>query len=170
MRPEFKAYEGWVGRWVGAGETLKNVPATVTLDIQPALDGAFLAFSVQSRHPNTGALLQGVESLLTVDPDGWLRLCVASTLHGSMVMPVTPEDPGALAVEGRSVTGNHVVVSLIQEGDSLMLTSYWRSPTPGAEPIGFSNYRMQRAKGAAGSKAKAKPAKRAKKSAAGKRR
>jgi len=144
MRPEFKPYEKWIGRWVGSGETLKQVPAAVSLVIAPALDGQFLSFVVESRDPKTGKLIQGVVSQLTVDPDGWLRLSVASTLHGSMVMPVTPEDPGALAVEGRSIVGNHVVVSLVYEKDSMMLTSYWREPTPGAEPIGFSNYRMKR--------------------------
>ncbi|MBE7490376.1 MAG: hypothetical protein HS108_01230 [Planctomycetes bacterium] len=145
MRKEFLPYKSWVGTWVGGGETLKSVPAEVTLQIEPQLDGLVLCFIVQAREPGTGRLIHGVVSHLTVDPDGWLRLGVTSTLHGSMIMPVTPEDPGALAVEGRSITGNHVVVSLVQEGDGLMLTSYWRAPTPGAEPIGFSNYRLVRA-------------------------
>lgn len=144
MRAELKPYEPWIGTWVGAGETLKQVPAKVRLRIEPQLDGAILCFIVESRDPKTGKLIQGVVSHLTVDPDGWLRLCAASTLHGSMVMPVTPEDPGAIAVEGRSITGNHVVVSLVQDGEDLMLTSYWRAPTPGAEEVGFSNYRLKR--------------------------
>lgn len=145
MRKEFAPYAGWVGNWTGAGETQKNLPAIVRMMIAPSMDGQFLQFTVEARLSKTGELAHGVVSQLTVDPDGWLRLCVASTLHGSMVMPVTPEDPGALAVEGRSVTGNHVVVSLVQDGDCLMLTSYWRAPTPSAEPVGFSNYRMTRA-------------------------
>lgn len=156
MRKELEAYAGWVGTWVGAGETLKAVPAAVTLRIQPMLDGNILCFVVESRDPKTGKLIQGVVSHLTVDPDGWLRLGAASTLHGSMIMPVTPEDPGAIAVEGRSITGNHVVVSLVQDGDELMLTSYWRSPAAGAEPVGFSNYRMKRAEAGKG---KSKPSK-----------
>jgi hypothetical protein len=144
-RKKLKPYHKWMGEWTGRGETLKKVPVVTRVTIRPRLAELALEFTVESLHEETQELVHGVVAQLGVDPDGVMRMAVFSTVHGSIIMPVTPEDPGALAIEGNSVTGNRVVVSLIEEGDGLMLTSYWRPELPAdAEPVGYSNVKLRR--------------------------
>lgn len=138
-------FRKWVGEWSGRGVTKKDVAVTTRVVIQPRMADQALEFVVESTATDSHELVHGVVALLGVDPDDVLRMCVYSTLHGSMVMPVTPEDPGALAIEGTNVHGNRVVVSLIEENGGLMLTSYWKPELPAdAEPVGFSNVLLKR--------------------------
>lgn len=146
MRSEFKQFARWIGEWTGKGQTKKGLPVNSRLVLRDRMAGEFLEFEVTSLHADTGALVHGVVCVLAVDPDKVLRMSVASTMHGCMVMPMTPEDPGAAAIEGTSVTGNHVVVSLVEENGGLMLTSYWRTKgsAPSDEPVGFTNILLKR--------------------------
>jgi hypothetical protein len=146
MRKEFKAFSKWLGEWAGKGQTKKGLPVHSRLVLRERMAGEFLEFEVTSLHADTGALVHGVVCQLAIDPDGVMRMSVASTMHGCMVMPMTPEDPGAAAIEGVSATGNRVVVSLVEEDGGLMLTSYWRAPNtaPDAEPLGFTNLLLKR--------------------------
>lgn len=144
-RTKLKPYLKWVGEWAGRGESLNGVPVLTRLQIRPRLADLVLEFQVESVHEKTQELVHGVVAQLGVDPDGEIRMAVFSTLHGSVVMPATPEDPGALAVQGDSVTGNRVVVSLIEEDGGLMLTSYWKPElSADAEPVGYSNVLLKR--------------------------
>ena len=142
---KLQPYLKWAGEWVGRGVTKTDVPVTTRLVIVPRLAGQSLEFLVESIHSESHALVHGVVALMGVDPDGEVRFIVQSTIHGSIVMSVTPEDPGALAIAGNSVTGNYVVVSLIEENGGLMLTSYWRPANdPDADPVGYSNVSLKR--------------------------
>ncbi|MCB9933162.1 MAG: hypothetical protein H6841_07060 [Planctomycetes bacterium] len=145
MNRKFAPYRKWIGEWAGRGVSKTNVPVHTRLTVRTRLAGQALEFLVESMDMESNRLIHGVIATLGEGPDGQLRMAVLSTLHGAIAMPVTPEDPGALAIEGVSVTGNHVVVSLIEDGDGLMLTGYWRPEgVPNAEPIGHSNIRMTR--------------------------
>lgn len=144
MRKEFAPFSGWIGEWTGKGETLKGVPVITRMVLRPRLAEEVLEFEIVSQHAETDALVHGVVALMTVDPDGQLRMAVCSTIHGCIVMRLTPEDPGAAAIAGTSVTGNHVVVSLIEDNSGLMLTSYWKKDEPKAEPIGHTNIKLKR--------------------------
>jgi hypothetical protein len=145
MRNEFRPYATWLGDWTGLGTTKKNVPVRIRLSIQPRMAGEVLELVLESLHDRTGKLVHGVVALLSVDPDGVMRMAIASTIHGTIIMPVTPEDPGALAFEGNSVTGNRVVVSFVEDNGALMLTAYWEPELPhDGEVVGFTNCRMQR--------------------------
>jgi len=146
MRKELEPYRKWFGEWSGSGVSKSNVAVSTRLSIQPRLAGHCIEFVVESMTPDSSRLVHGVIALLGVDPDSKLRMTVMSTIHGAMAMPVTPEDPGALAIEGESVVGNRVVVSLIEEDSGqLMLTSYWKPELPmDAEPVGFSNVKLSR--------------------------
>lgn len=138
-------YHKWIGEWVGRGVTKTDVPVTTRLVITSRLAAQSLEFLVESIHSDSNALVHGVIALMGVDPDGEVRFIVQSTIHGSIVMQVTPEDPGALAIAGHSVTGNRVVVSLVEENGGLMLTSYWRPANdPDAETVGYSNVSLKR--------------------------
>lgn len=151
MNKKLEPLRKWFGDWTGRGETLTGVPVATRMTIQPRMAEQFIEFIVESLHADTHDLVHGVVALLTVDPDGETRMTVTSTLHGSMVMPVTPEDPGALAIQGKSVAGNHLVVSLIEEDDGLMLTSYWKPELPpDAEKIGYTNVKLKRVSPAGG--------------------
>ena len=144
-RKKLKPYHKWIGEWTGRGETLKGVPVLTRVQIRPRLADLALEFCVESMHEDSHELVHGVVAQLGVDPDGELRMTVYSTLHGSIIMPVTPEDPGALAIGGTSIAGNRVVVSLIEENDGLMLTSYWKPELPAdAEPVGYTNVKLER--------------------------
>lgn len=144
-RKRLNPYRKWIGEWTGRGQTLKNVSVLTRVSIRPRLADLALEFLVESQHEESHELVHGVVAILGVDPDDELRMTVFSTIHGAIVMPVTPEDPGALAIEGKSVTGNRVVVSLIEEDDGLMLTSYWKPELPpDAEPVGYSNVKLKR--------------------------
>lgn len=144
MRKELQPFVTWIGEWAGRGETLKGVPINTRMDIHARLGGEVIDFEVQSLHADTGNLVHGVAGLMAVDPDGQRRMAVSSTIHGTIVMTLTPEDPDAGAIEGTSVTGNHVVVSLVQEDGGLMLTSYWK--TPAGEQVGYTNVMLKRVK------------------------
>ena len=145
MRKQFQPYSKWIGEWSGRGTTKKDVVVITRLVIRSRMADQALEFSVESTDAESHKLVHGVIGLLAVDPDDQLRMCVFSTLHGTMVMPVTPEDPGALAIVGESVQGNRIVVSLIEEKDGLMLTSYWKPELPAdAEPVGYSNVKLTR--------------------------
>lgn len=144
-RKKLKPYHKWIGEWTGRGQTMKDVPVLTRLTIRLRLADLAIEFLVESLHADTQELVHGVIAILGVDPDGELRMALYSTVHGSIVTAVTPEDPGALAIAGDSVTGNRVVVSLIEEDDGLMLTSYWKPELPAdAEPVGFSNVKLKR--------------------------
>jgi len=137
-------YWGWVGEWAGRGETLNGVPVLTRMIVKPRMADQILDIEVQSLHADTGMLVHGVVALLAMNPDGQRRMVVTSTIHGSMLMEMTPEDPGAGASEGLSVTGNRVVVSLVEESDGLMLTSYWKKNDPKAEQVGYTNVKLKR--------------------------
>lgn len=144
-RKKLKPYHKWIGEWTGRGHSFKDVPVVTRLTIRPRLAELALEFQVESLNDATQELVHGVVAQLGVDPDDELRMAVYSTVHGSITMPVTPEDPGALAIEGKSITGNRVVVSLIEEDDGLMLTSYWKPELPAdAEPVGYTNVKLKR--------------------------
>ncbi|MCZ7607767.1 MAG: hypothetical protein M5U25_17220 [Planctomycetota bacterium] len=147
MHKEFAPYIKWFGEWAGHGVSKTNIQVFTRLAIRPRLADQVIEFQVESMDAQSSKLVHGVVALMGLGPDGQLRLAVLSTLHGAMDMPVTPEDPGALAIEGVSVEGNRVVVSLVEENDDLMLTSYWKKEVPGAEPVGFSNVKLQRVAG-----------------------
>jgi hypothetical protein len=144
MHKKLEPIRKWFGEWTGRGETMTGVPVMTRMVIQPRMAEQFIEFMVESLHAESQELVHGVVTMLTVDPDGETRMAVTSTMHGTIVMPVTPEDPGALAIEGMSVTGNHVVVSLIEEDDGLMLTSYWKPNEPEAEKLGYTNIKLKR--------------------------
>lgn len=145
MLNKLKPFSAWIGEWTGKGETLKGVPVTTRMVIRPRLADAVLEFEIQSQHTETGALVHGVIGLSAIDPDGELRMAVSSTLHGSIIMQHTPEDPDAGAIDGVSVTGYRVIVSLVEQDGGLMLTSYWKKALPAdAEPIGYTNVMLKR--------------------------
>jgi hypothetical protein len=144
MRKELQPFILWVGTWAGRGTTLNGVPISTRMVIRPRLADEVLDFEIESLHADTGKLVHGVIGLMAVDPDKQRRMAVTSTIHGTIVMTLTPEDPDAGAIEGISVTGNRVVVSLVQEDNGLMLTSYWKKDTPSAEQVGFTNVKLRR--------------------------
>jgi hypothetical protein len=144
MLKELQPYSRWIGEWTGKGETLDGVPITMRMVVKPRLADQVLDFEIQNQHTETGKLVHAVAGLMAMDPDGERRMVVSSTLHGSMVMELTPEDPDAGAIEGVSVQGYRVVVSLVEEDGGLMLTSYWRKDTPEAEKLGFTNVKLMR--------------------------
>jgi hypothetical protein len=146
LRAEFAPYADWLGRWEGEGQTLRNLPIKARVTIGKRLEGELLEIVVEVFSAETGELVHGVVALLTVDPDSRMRMNVSSTIHGAIVMPVTPDDPGVLAIEGTSVVGNRVVVSILHDERGMMLTAYWRPEgSLDADPVGFSNYRLRRA-------------------------
>ena len=144
MKTELRPYSNWIGEWTGRGETMNGIPIQTRMVVRPRLADQLLDIEVQNLHVETAQLVHGVVALMGVDPDGKRRMVVTSTVHGSMVMEMTPEDPGAAATEGISVTGNRVVVSLVQEDGGLMLTSYWSRNTPEAERVGYTNVKLAR--------------------------
>jgi hypothetical protein len=141
---DLQPFTNWIGEWTGRGQTLKEVPITTRMEIRSRLAGEVLDFEIQSLHAENGNLVHGVAGLMATDPDGERRMAVSSTIHGTISMTLTPEDPDAGAIEGVSVTGNRVVVSLVQEDGGLMLTSYWK--TPSGEQVGFTNVKLKRVK------------------------
>jgi hypothetical protein len=114
------------------------------LAITPRLANEVLDFEIINLHAETGKLVHGVAGLMAMDPDGQRRMAVSSTVHGTIIMTLTPEDPDAGAIEGVSVTGNRVVVSLVKDGAGLMLTAYWKKDTPDAEQVGHTNVKLSR--------------------------
>lgn len=142
MNKHLHPFTGWIGTWAGKGVTLKGVPINTRLVIAPRLAGEVLDFEIENLHADTGKLVHGVAGLMAQDPDGQRRMAVSSTIHGTIVMTLTPEDPDAGAIEGLSVTGNRVIVSLVQEDGGLMLTSYWK--TPAGEQVGYTNVKLKR--------------------------
>jgi hypothetical protein len=144
MRSELNPFIGWIGEWAGRGETINGVPINTRMDIHARLGGEVLDFEIQSLHAESGNLVHGVAGLMAVDPDGERRMAVSSTIHGTIVMTLTPEDPDAGAIEGVSVSGNRVIVSLVQDDGGLMLTSYWK--TPKGEQVGYTNVKLKRVK------------------------
>ncbi len=145
MLNKLKPFSSWIGDWTGKGETLKGVPVTTRMVIRPRLADTVIEFEIQSQHAETGALVHGVIGLSAIDPDGEMRMAVSSTIHGSVIMRQTPEDPDAGAIEGVSVTGYRVIVSLVEQDGGLMLTSYWKKELPAdAEPIGHTNIMLKR--------------------------
>lgn len=144
MHRKFNPYSKWFGEWAGHGVSRTDVEVFTRLVIRPRLADQAVEFVVESMDAQSSKLVHGVVATMGVGPDGELRMAVLSTVHGAMVMPVTPDDPGALAIEGTSVGGNRVVVSLVEEDDGLMLTSYWKKNEPKAEQVGFSNVKLKR--------------------------
>jgi hypothetical protein len=144
MRKELQPFIGWIGEWTGKGETLTGVPIATRMVVRPRLADEVLDFEITNLHAETGKLVHGVAGLMAVDPDGQRRMAVSSTIHGTIIMTLTPEDPDAGAIEGVSVTGNRVVVSLVKDDGGLMLTAYWKKDTPSAEQVGYTNVRLRR--------------------------
>ncbi|MCZ7607766.1 MAG: hypothetical protein M5U25_17215 [Planctomycetota bacterium] len=144
MQRKLAPYWGWIGEWAGRGEMLQGTPVMTRMTVKPRGAEQMLDFEIQNLHAETGKLMHVVAGLMAVDPDGQRRMVVSSNIHGCMLMNMTPEDPGAGAIEGVSVTGNRVVVSLVEDGDGLMLTAYWKKNEPKAEQVGYTNVKLRR--------------------------
>jgi hypothetical protein len=144
MNKHLLPFFSWIGDWVGRGQTLNGVPINTRMSIRPRLANQVLDFEIENLHADTGKLVHGVAGLMAQDADGQRRMAVSSTIHGTIIMTLTPEDPDAGAIEGLSVAGNRVVVSLVQEDGGLMLTSYWKKDTANAEQVGFTNVKLRR--------------------------
>lgn len=145
MNKKLVPYSRWFGQWAGRGETKRGVPVTAQVLFRRRLAEQLIEIVVEMLHAETQELVNGVIAMISVDPNENLCVTVNSTVHGPMIMPATPEDPGVLAIEGRSVQGNLVVVSFLEEDGGLLLTSYWKPEVPaGAKHVGHTSLHLKR--------------------------
>jgi hypothetical protein len=122
-------YLPWIGVWAGVGETQAGQDALIRTEFYPAMDSAGLAMHFEAWDVRMSMMYHGVRAMLAPAPSGVLRALAFSTIHGALLLELTPDDEGVMALAGESLAGNRISVTFVQEGpDHLLFTASWRPP------------------------------------------
>ena len=122
-------YLPWIGVWAGSGETQAGQKTLIRTEFYPAMDSCGLGMHFEAWDPQLSTLYHGVRAMLAPAPSGVLRALAYSTIHGALLLELTPDDEGVMALAGESIAGNLISVTFVQEDpDRLLFTAFWRPP------------------------------------------
>ncbi|MCB9893523.1 MAG: hypothetical protein H6839_03640 [Planctomycetes bacterium] len=129
-------YLPWVGVWAGVGDTQAGQQTAIRTDFVPALDGTGLQMHFEAWDTEFKTLYHGVRAVLAPAPSGVLRALAYSTIHGPLLLELTPDDEGVMALAGESLGRNHISVTFVQDAPAeLLFMAFWR-PAGGNVPDG----------------------------------
>jgi hypothetical protein len=101
----------------------------IRTEFYPAMDSTGLGMHFEAWDPRMSVLYHGVRAMLAAAPSGVLRALAYSSIHGALLLELTPDDEGVMALAGESMTGNRISVTFVQEEpDQLLFTAFWRPP------------------------------------------
>ena len=129
-------YRRWLGVWSGSGETQAGQETLIRTTFEHGLDGFALAMHFEAWDTTLTTLYHGVHALLSRAPNGAMKAIAHSTIHGPLILELTPDDEGVMALAGDSLAGSHISVTFMEESaDELMFAAFWRPPgTHAGEP------------------------------------
>ncbi|MCB9936458.1 MAG: hypothetical protein H6840_12290 [Planctomycetes bacterium] len=127
MTAQLAEFLPWIGVWTGVGESQAGQPCFVRNRFFPGLEGDGLGMQFEAWDPGMTTLFHGVRAVLATAPSGVMRALAYSTIHGALILELTPDDPGVMALAGESVAGNRISVTFLQEEPGrLLFTAFWR--------------------------------------------
>lgn len=146
MHPELSRYLRWEGVWTGLGNTQAGQAALVRVEFTEALQGEALGMLFEAYGDGLQVLYHGVRAYLGVAGPGMLRCAAHSTIHGPLMLDLTPDDEGVLALAGLSQAGNHISVTFMEEEEgTLMFTAFWRPQNqPSSDDMPRMHCRLKR--------------------------
>ncbi|MBE7492479.1 MAG: hypothetical protein HS108_12060 [Planctomycetes bacterium] len=130
MSPDpLAGYRAWCGVWGGTGAAQDGRPVHIRMEIAPDQFGVALRMHFEATSPDGSVLYHGVVTTIGAGPSGALCAATFSTIHGAMVLHQTPDDENVLALEGESLRGNRIQVTILGEGPrALGFAALWRPP------------------------------------------
>ncbi|MCA8916717.1 MAG: hypothetical protein KDB90_15095 [Planctomycetes bacterium] len=127
-------YLSWVGVWAGVGDTQAGQQTAIRTDFVAGLDGTSLQMHFEAWDTEFKTLYHGVRAVLAPAPSGVLRALGYSTIHGPLILELTPDDEGVMALAGDSRANNHLSVTFVQDAPGeLLFTAFWRSADKSAQ-------------------------------------
>lgn len=140
-------YWDWCGLWGGTGSAQDGRPVAIRMVVQRRLLDSTLGMHFEATSPDGAVLYHGVITAIGLTPTGQVRAATFSTIHGSMVLDQTPDDDGVLALAGRSLRGNQINVTIVEESaNALTFAALWRPPGARADDprLGRMTSKLQR--------------------------
>jgi hypothetical protein len=120
-------YYPWIGVWTGVGEAQAGQETFIRTDFASAMDGSGIRMHFEAWDLGMNAMFHGVRAVLAPAPSGVLRAMAYSTIHGPLILELTPDDEGVMALAGESLANNHISVTFVQEAPGkLLFTGFWR--------------------------------------------
>ncbi len=119
----------WIGVWAGMGETQAGQPCYIRNRFYLDLDGQGLGMHFEAWDTGMTTLYHGVRSMLAAAPSGILRALAYSTVQGPLILDLTEDDEGVMALSGENLLGHRISVTFMQESpEQLLFTAFWRQP------------------------------------------
>lgn len=137
MNQTLHDYVPWIGLWSGIGETQDGRACFIRTTFEEGLEANGLRMHFEAWDPALTTLFHGVRAMLTAAPSGVMRALAHSTIHGPLILELTPDDEGVMALAGESVAQHYISVTFVEESpDQLLFTAFWR---PTKAPPGISD-------------------------------
>lgn len=119
----------WIGVWAGMGETQAGQPCYIRNRFYQELDGQGIGMHFEAWDPGMTTLYHGVRAVLAAAPSGVLRALAYSTMQGPLILELTEDDDGVMALSGENLAGQRISVTFVQESpEQLLFTAFWRPP------------------------------------------
>lgn len=119
----------WIGVWTGIGETQAGQPCYIRNRFYLELDGQGLGMHFEAWDPGLTTLYHGVRAVLAAAPSGVMRALAFSTIQGPLILDLTEDDEGVMALAGENLAGHRISVTFMQETpEQLLFTAFWRPP------------------------------------------
>jgi len=147
MTATIRDYLPWFGAWTGVGETQAGQETLIRTEFSPAMESAGIVMHFEAWDRDLSVMYHGVRAMLAQAPSGVLRALAYSSIHGPLLLELTPDDEGVMALAGESQAGNYISVTFVEEDpDHLLFTASWRPPQARTEDVQpRMSCRMQRA-------------------------
>lgn len=145
MRRELRRFADWLGIWTGHGKLARSKPGYLRLHIRSRLGGDCLELNAENVLDDSQELLAGGVALLCAAEDDRVQMMSYSTSYGVMLLQESPDDPGVLALEGTNLLGIRMSVTMVVDGDEMVMTTVVRKHGD-EEPVTRTAMKLKRLK------------------------
>lgn len=127
MSNKLANYTHWTGVWSGKGKTESGAGTVVRVEFEAVHDGAALRLHLEVCDPSITKLQHGLRAILAPTSAGGLRAPAYSTVHEGLLLDLTPDDEGVMALTGVAGPDKRVFYTFVEDApDEMSLTLFWR--------------------------------------------
>lgn len=127
MSLKLASFVRWSGVWSGKGKSEGGAATAVRVEFEPVHEGAALRLHLEVCDPTITKLQHGLRAILAPGKAGGLRAPAFSTVHGGLLLDVTPDDEGVLALTGVAGADKRAFFTFVEDSpDEMALTVFWR--------------------------------------------